>query len=103
MKSYKDMNILIIIIMSGFYNNWYKVTHPNSSNDIVQMKSGGSQTPFYFGGSQVPETLGINTHKISGKRDKRKISFQPDTNKPVYIHGEGIHIPKMIGSLKKSI
>lgn len=86
--------------MSGFYNNWFKVTHPNANNDIIQMKSNGIQKPFYFGGSQVPEVLNTDLHKITGHGIKRKISFLPDTNKGVYIHGSGIHIPKSIGSLK---
>jgi hypothetical protein len=85
--------------MSGFYNNWFKVTHPNVSNDIVQMQSGGRQVPFYFGGSQVPEVLKNNSLKINEPSNK-KISFLPDTNHQVYIHGQGIHIPKSIGSLK---
>jgi hypothetical protein len=86
--------------MSGFYNNWFKVTHPTTSNDITQMKSGGYQKPFYFGGSQVPEVLKEKSHEITGNGIKRKISFLPDTNKGVYLHGQGIHIPKSIGSLK---
>lgn len=88
--------------MSGFYNNWFKVTNPEASNNITQMKSGGFQKPFYFGGSQVPEVLNEQSHKITGNGIKRKISFLPDTNKGTYIHGSGvgIHIPKSIGSLK---
>lgn len=85
--------------MSGFYNNWFKVTHPNVPNDIVQMRSGGSQTPFYFGGSQVPEVTKNNNHQISDNSKKRKLSFLPDDQ--VYQHGQGIHIPRSIGSLKK--
>jgi len=37
----------------------WKVSHPSTSNNIVQMRSGGFQSPFYFGGSQVPINLGI--------------------------------------------
>lgn len=64
--------------MSGFYNNWFKVQHPNVSNDIPQMKSGEFQAPFYFGGSQVPHTLGLDTNKLKGKGidDYSKMNFQ---------------------------
>jgi|688.fasta_scaffold309061_2 hypothetical protein len=86
--------------MSGFYNNWIKVTHPNMKNDIVQMESGGYQKPFYFGGSQVPIILKEEHHKLDDRGTKRKISFMPDTNDNVYLHGQGIHMPKVIGSLK---
>jgi hypothetical protein len=37
----------------------WKVGHPRVSNNIVQMRSGGFQAPFYFGGSQVPFDLGV--------------------------------------------
>jgi hypothetical protein len=83
--------------MSGFYNNWLKVTHPKMKNDIPQMESGGSQKPFYFGGSQVPSIINDNNHSLNNGT-KRKISFMPDES--VYLHGSGIHIPKQIGSLK---
>ena len=41
---------------SSNYN--FKVSNPNCSNNIPQMKSDGFQVPFYFGGSQVKEALG---------------------------------------------
>jgi len=37
-----------------------KVTHPHTSNNIPQMRSDTLQTPFYFGGSQVPTSLGMH-------------------------------------------
>lgn len=43
-----------------------KVTHPNLSNNITQMKSGGFQTPFFFGGSQVPSDLFIPKNRYNG-------------------------------------
>jgi hypothetical protein len=43
--------------MSGFYNYWPKVNHPDEV--FPQMESGGYQPPFFFGGSQVPTALGI--------------------------------------------
>jgi hypothetical protein len=43
------------------YNYNPKVTHPNKI--FLQMTSGGFQTPFFFGGSQVPVDLGLITPK----------------------------------------
>jgi hypothetical protein len=37
-----------------------KVSNPNMSVNIPQMRSGGFQAPFFFGGSQVPYNLGIS-------------------------------------------
>lgn len=37
----------------------FKVSHPNLSNDIPQMRSGGFQPPFIAGGNQVAYYLGI--------------------------------------------
>jgi len=62
--------------MSGVYNNWVKVNNPYMSNDIIQMRSNEFQTPFYFGGSQVPINLGIEetksktNHRISTSGEK---------------------------------
>ena len=39
-----------------------KLNNPYMSNNIPQMKSDGFQTPFYFAGSQVPETLAQMYH-----------------------------------------
>jgi len=44
---------------SGTYNYHPKVAHPNAI--FTQMTSDGFQKPFYFGGSQVPISLGIKT------------------------------------------
>jgi len=41
-----------------------KVSHPNLSTTIPQMRSGGFQSPFFFGGSQVPIALGMPSHQI---------------------------------------
>jgi hypothetical protein len=41
--------------MSGFYNVWPKVLNPNK--ELLQMTSDSFKTPFYFGGSQVPDYL----------------------------------------------
>lgn len=96
--------------MSGFYQNWYKVQHPDSRNDITPMESGGFQTPFYFGGSQVPVNLGIDLHEQVGRGigDYSKMNFMPikkgkrgqQTN---YHMQSNIHLPRMMGSLSKHI
>ena len=49
---------------SGIYSYWPKVNHPNA--EFRQMTSGGYQPPFFFGGSQVPVNLGLDTHEIAG-------------------------------------
>ena len=36
-----------------------KVNNPKMSNNIPQMRSQGFQAPFYFGGSNVPNDLGM--------------------------------------------
>ena len=43
----------------------WKVHNPTASNSIQQMKSGGFQTPFYFGGSQVPNALGVKGNSVT--------------------------------------
>lgn len=90
--------------MSGIYQNWLKVQNPNMSNNIVPMESGGFQQPFFFGGSQVPSSLGLDDFEISGSGIKKysKINFKPET-----IKGKGmpttdfkkdtnIHLPRYI-------
>lgn len=98
--------------MSGFYNNWLKVQNPNLPNDIPQMKSGGFQEPFFFGGSQVPTALKLEgtDMDIEGKGLKRyfKTNFQPE------VKGNGIAptqfqkhsniiMPRHIGSLSRQL
>jgi hypothetical protein len=50
--------------MSGFYNYWPKVNHPDEV--FPQMTSGEFQAPFFFGGSQVPTALGIKGNGLHG-------------------------------------
>lgn len=50
--------------MSGGYSP--KVSNPNMSNNIIQMKSGELQRPFFFGGSQTPTALGLSGSHYSG-------------------------------------
>lgn len=89
--------------MSGFYNNWIKVQHPSMSNNIVQMRSNGFQPPFYFGGSPVPEMLGLkNTNlDIKGKGIYKKENFMPENKGKKnqfteFNKTDNIHIPRYI-------
>ena len=50
--------------MSGGYNP--KVAHPYMSNNIPQMRSEELQVPFFFGGSQVPNSLMLKPNTFSG-------------------------------------
>ena len=52
--------------MSYSYAFRPKVEHPNLSNQIPQMASGCFQTPFFFGGSQVPHSLGLSKSIYNG-------------------------------------
>jgi hypothetical protein len=45
---------------------FHKTTHPHSSNNNPNMKSGASQVPFFFGGSQVPTDLFLPKTSYSG-------------------------------------
>ena len=67
---------------SGFYNYHPKVAHPTTI--FPQMESGGFQTPFFFGGSQVPVNLGLATG--SGFRTSHKFTVQAEW------HGYSIRI-----------
>jgi hypothetical protein len=50
--------------MSGGYNP--KVSNPNMSNSIPQMRSFMNQTPFFFGGAQTPTSLGLREGSFNG-------------------------------------
>ena len=56
-----------------------KVSMPNLSNNIAPMRSGGFQTPFYFGGSQVPNDLHMPQGSFSGSgvSSYSKLSDEP--------------------------
>ena len=43
-----------------------KVSHPYSSNSNVNMESGEYQTPFFFGGTQVPTDLFLSKAMYNG-------------------------------------
>lgn len=52
--------------MSFSYAYNPKVSHPNARNNVVQMQSGSSQVPFFFGGSQTPTDLFLAKSQYSG-------------------------------------
>jgi hypothetical protein len=52
--------------MSYSYAYNPKVSHPNMSNSIPQMASFKNQTPFFFGGSQVPTDLFLAKSSYNG-------------------------------------
>jgi hypothetical protein len=54
--------------MSFNYGYNPKVTHPRMSNNIPQMQSGSFQTPFFFGGSQVPVNLFLAKSAYNGSK-----------------------------------
>lgn len=83
--------------MSGVYNNWIKVNNPTTSNNNVQMESGGFQPPFYFGGSPIPQYLPDNN--VKGKGIYKKIHFKPEDIRgkivpSTSIQNHNIHIPR---------
>lgn len=49
--------------VSGIYNNWVKVQNPNAI--LPQMSSDNVRPPFYFGGSQVPINLNLESHNLN--------------------------------------
>jgi hypothetical protein len=86
--------------MSGIYNNWIKVTHQNLPNDIIPMMSNGDQTPFYFGGSQIPDTIGYKK-TVQGKgfissSNIPKISQGVKTQVPYYEKQTRILLPRVL-------
>ena len=52
--------------MSYSYGYNPKLSHPYSSNNNVNMQSGEYQTPFFFGGSQVPTDLFLSKVMYNG-------------------------------------
>jgi hypothetical protein len=63
--------------MSGGYNP--KVSNPDMSNLVAPMMSGGFQTPFFFGGSQVPTDLALPKGSFSGSGFVRKQDTFPSS------------------------
>ena len=92
--------------MSYSYGYNPKVSHPYSSNNNVNMESGGYQTPFFFGGSQVPTDLFLSKAMYNGSSGsglhKGKNHCSPSDFEMVfskrYSCGSGFHL----GSLSKT-
>lgn len=82
---------------SGTYNYRPKVDNPREI--FYQMTSDGFLPPFFFGGSQVPNTLGISG---TGIKSKFRSAFDLKDAKSLngrgihtaYEHSERIHLPK---------
>jgi hypothetical protein len=97
--------------MSGFYSNWFKVNHPNAPNDIPQLRSGGFQPTFYFGGAQAPTVLHLkNTSQdITGKGFNRKTEFKHHSQgkhkgqTTKHHKHKNIHMPRHMSSLHKAM
>jgi hypothetical protein len=98
--------------MSGFYQNWIKVQNPNLPNDIIPMQSGGFQTPFFFGGSQVPINLNLTDTNLNisgtGLKSYYKTKFLPDVKgkgvAPVQFQRQSrIVMPRQLGSLSRQM
>jgi hypothetical protein len=52
----------------------FKVSHPYTSNNIVQMRSAGFQAPFYAGGrANIPYYLGLEDNNSIEKRSIKSI------------------------------
>lgn len=74
--------------MSYSYAYNPKVSHPNMLiSRIPQMKSGGYQKPFYFGGSQVPTDLFLKKKQYDG-------SYSSDDLRRPTGRGIKVYIPK---------
>lgn len=89
--------------MSGIYNYWVKVHHPELT-DIPPLES--NQKPFYFGGSQVPSSLGsdINDIKGNGIDNSSKMNFKPikkgkGVQSSNFHKASNIHLPRHIKSI----
>jgi hypothetical protein len=89
---------------SGFYNYHPKVEHPNSQ--LYQMDS--IQPSFFFGGSQVPINLHLDSHG-SGFRTAHKFTYDQikdlgdnrKFNKTTINKYNNIKLPKLIHGLKR--
>lgn len=62
---------------SGFYPNVLGIRTP------IQTQSLAFQTPFYFGGSQVPINLGLETNKIKSSKTTKKVYYNKGQIKPL--------------------
>lgn len=101
---------------SGTYSYWPKVNNPNAQ--FIQMTSDALLPPFFFGGSQIPHTLGIARGSgISGPEPRPRYTVKPiykdEWNNEirgrgidnqllaVSDHNDKIYIPKHLSTLYK--
>ena len=70
------------------------VSNPLVSKHIPQMESDGFQTPFYFGGSQVPHDIGYHESK---SKSRHLISTSCEKI------GQGIHKQNLYGEKHTNI
>jgi hypothetical protein len=92
---------------AGTYHYWPKVVNPNAV--LPQMTSDTYQPPFYFGGSQVPENLGM----ASGSGIQTSYSSHIDHMKSLPSTSRGIettvkkhskiYLPKHMSTIKKVV
>ncbi len=66
--------------MSGYYNYHPTIEKPGT----FKVQTASQQAPFYFGGSQVPLSLGLDNHiygeGIGKKKYISKMIYKPKTN-----------------------
>jgi hypothetical protein len=90
---------------AGIYNYHPKVEHPNKV--FNQMESGGFQSPFFFGASQVPLELnhltgsGIKTPYISYICHARAMDAQCRGTGLTVHKNHKIYLPKYMSSISK--
>jgi hypothetical protein len=81
--------------VSGVYNNWIKVQNPNTI--LPQMSSDNIRPPFYFGGSQVPVNLNLDSHNLNkgpATRDGGPPTYSSSLNniKSISMKGHGLGV-----------
>lgn len=90
---------------AGVYNYHPKVAHPNKI--YKQMESGGFQSPFFFGGSQVPLELnhmngsGIKTPYVSHMHHMKCLNAQNRGTGLTVQKNHKIYLPKYMSSISK--
>jgi len=56
-------------VSGDFGTTHFKVSHPNVSNNITPMVSGGFQAPFMAGGNQTAYTLGMRSNATTSTEE----------------------------------
>ncbi len=92
---------------AGTYGYRPKVAHPNTI--FPQMDSDASQKPFFFGGSQVPISLGImtgsgiKTHYVSHLDHMKGLTAQGRGIQTTVHKNDKIYLPKHCSTIRKVI